>query len=82
MPLIVKVAPAAKNETQAAQEANDREEKSANDRYLVIGTFILGAVGLLQLFVFGYQAVQLRNTVKAASGQSECMVRRFAASEM
>jgi hypothetical protein len=77
-PLIVKVVPAAENEAETAQDAADREEKSANDRRLVIGTFVLGAVGILQLLVFGYQAVQLRKTVKAASSQSEAMERAIA----
>jgi hypothetical protein len=74
-PLVVEVTRSTKNDAETTQEANDRKEKSANDRHLVIGTFILGAVGVLQLLVFGYQAIQLRKTVVAASGQSEAMER-------
>jgi hypothetical protein len=52
--------------------------KVANDLHLVIATYILGAVGFLQLVVFGYQAIQLRRTVNAAIGQSEDMKRSIA----
>jgi hypothetical protein len=42
---------------------------------LVIATLILAAVGLLQLFVFGWQARYLRKTVEAAGEQSDAMER-------
>jgi hypothetical protein len=81
-PLFVRVIPTPKTEKETTQEIEDREEKRANDRKLVdftrglvIATVILGLVGLLQLGVFGYQAIQLRNTVRAAGEQSEAMER-------
>lgn len=36
---------------------------------MVIATYILAGIGAFQLIVFGYQAYQLKNTVKAASEQ-------------
>ncbi|HLX00425.1 MAG TPA: hypothetical protein VKR82_17435 [Candidatus Acidoferrales bacterium] len=74
-PLVVKVVPTPKTQEQATQEANDRNEKSANDRHLVDATLVLAAIGILQLLVFGYQAIQLRRTVVAAAGQSAAMER-------
>jgi hypothetical protein len=76
-PVFVKQLPPDKTQAEADQGAKDRTDKATNDgrlvRFtllLVIATFILGAVGSLQLFVFGYQAIQLKRTVKAASDQS------------
>jgi hypothetical protein len=42
---------------------------------LVIATFILAIVGAFQLFVFGYQAIQLRRTVEAGGEQVKDMKR-------
>ncbi len=46
--------------------------------YLVIVTGILAGIGFLQLIVFGLQARRLRQTVEAASEQSEAMERSIA----
>jgi hypothetical protein len=69
---------------QAAQEAQDRANKAANDanlvnftHQLVIATFALAAIGVLQLLVFGYQARKLSQTVKAAGEQSQAMERHI-----
>jgi len=84
-PLVIKQVPTPKTDAEAAQEAKDREEKTANERelvrftgWLVVATLILAVVGLFQLFVFGDQARQLRKTVKAAAEQSEAMERSIA----
>jgi hypothetical protein len=81
-PLIVRVVPTPKTQEETAQETKDRAEKSANDRKLVNfsgalvnATYVLAAIGVLQLIVFGYQAYQLRRTVKAATDQSGAMER-------
>ncbi len=81
-PLFIREIPTPKTKEDAAQESKDRAEKTANDRklveftrWLVIATLILGAVGLLQLFVFGLQSYYLRKTVNAAGEQSEAMER-------
>lgn len=76
-PLIVEVRPAPKTDEESAQAKKDREEKAANDRNLVKLTAILALVGALQLFVFGYQAYKLRQTVKAAGEQAEAMERHI-----
>jgi hypothetical protein len=78
-PFIVKVVPPANAQTESDQIAKDRE-KAANDRKLVIATYILGAIGAFQLLVFGYQAYQLRETVKAATEQSKAMERSISES--
>jgi hypothetical protein len=44
---------------------NDSEDKSNADWWLVKLTAVLGAIGFLQLLVFGYQAWQLKRTVDA-----------------
>jgi hypothetical protein len=74
-PFVVKVVPTPKTQEEIAQEVEDRKQKAANDTNLVVATFILAGIGALQLFVFGYQAVQLRKTVQAAVGQSAAMER-------
>jgi hypothetical protein len=81
-PLVIKQLPTVKTDEESAQEAKDRNDKAANDRKLVeftgnlaTATYVIGAIGLLQLFVFGYQAIQLRRTVNAATEQSEDMKR-------
>jgi hypothetical protein len=82
VPLVIKQLPAPKTNDESAQEAKDRAEKAANDRKLVeftgslvTATWVLGAIGILQLLVFSYQAYQLRVTVNAAAEQSESMER-------
>jgi len=69
-PLFVKQLPTPKASEESAQETKDRDQKAANDRsivnltfWLVIATFVLAAVGIFQLFVFGYQSFKLRQTV-------------------
>jgi hypothetical protein len=81
-PLVVKINSPTKTQEEAAHEAEDRNEKSANDRklvdftgYLVIATAVLAAIGFLQLIVFGIQSYYLRRTVIAATDQSEAMER-------
>ncbi len=81
-PLFIKETPSPKTKEESAQDAKDREDKAANDRKLVeftrelvVATFILGVVGLLQLVVFGLQSYYLRKTVNAAGEQSEAMER-------
>jgi hypothetical protein len=76
-PIVVKVLPALKSEEEATQENNDRKEKTANDRNLVNATYVLAGIGILQLFVFGYQALKLKQTVKSAGEQSEAMERHI-----
>ena len=77
MPLVVRIKPAPKTDEEAAQDKKDREEKTTNDRNLIDLTAILALVGALQLLVFGYQALKLRETVKSAGEQSEAMERHI-----
>ncbi len=81
-PLFIKEIPTQKTQQEVTEEAKDRAEKAANDRklveftkWLVIATLILSGVGLFQLFVFGWQARYLRETVEAAGEQSVAMER-------
>jgi hypothetical protein len=75
--MFVKQLPPDKTQAETDQEAQDRAQKATTDgrlvyftKWLVIATLILGAVGTLQLFVFGDQARQLRKTVEAAADQA------------
>jgi Sec-independent protein translocase protein TatA len=77
-PLVVKQIPTPKTQEESAQETKDRQEKASNDRNLVIATFILAVIAAFQLFVFGYQAIQLRRTVEAAGEQIKDMKRAVA----
>src|SRR3979411_1550049 len=80
-PLFVKVLPAPKTQEETERENNDRNEKVANDRNLVNATYVLAGIGVLQLFVFGYQALKLKQTVQSATEQSEAMERSIAEAE-
>jgi len=72
-PVFIKQLPPVQTQEETEQDAQDRINKSANDRDLVWFTGILALVGFLQLLVFGYQAYWLKETVKAAFGQSADM---------
>ncbi len=77
-PFVVKVLPTPKSTQETEAEAQDREKKAATDRNLVNATWVLAAIGVLQLIVFGLQAAMLRQTVDASVGQSESMERHIA----
>jgi hypothetical protein len=76
-PLVVKTLPAVKTQAETDQETDDRKQKSANDRRIVVFTGILAVVAIFQLFVYGYQAKKLRETVKSAGEQAEAMERHI-----
>jgi hypothetical protein len=76
----VKVLPTQKTALEAAQESEDRRQRKANDRATIqfnkwlVGIGVLQlVVFVLQLSVFGYQALKLRQTVDAAAQQSRDM---------
>ena len=77
-PVVVRVLPVLNTPEETAQAKMDRQEKAANDRNVVKLTAILALVGVLQLFVFGYQALKLKETVKSAGEQAEAMERHIA----
>jgi hypothetical protein len=62
-PVIVKVLPTPKSQEEARQERQDREDKSAADRWMVRLTAILGFIGFLQLIAFSLQARRLHQTI-------------------
>jgi hypothetical protein len=71
-PVIVKVLPTKESEDKAAADARREDEKTENDRrlarfteFLFWATCALSVIALFQLFVFGWQGYQLRETVKA-----------------
>jgi hypothetical protein len=79
-PLVVKILPTPNTQEESTNEAKDRAQESAEEGRLVeltgdlvVATCFLAGTGILQLFVFGYQAIQLRRTVEAASEQSKDM---------
>jgi len=81
VPFVVKTLPTPKTDTETTQDAQERKEKSANDSnlvkftlYLVVATGVLAVIGALQLFVFGYQAIQLQRTVQAAKESSDALI--------
>jgi hypothetical protein len=76
-PLMVKVLVSPKTQTEADQDAEDRKEKSANDRHIVELTGALAVIAFLQFLVYAYQAKKLRETVKSAGEQSEAMERHI-----
>jgi hypothetical protein len=77
-PIVVTVLPTPKTQDETDREAEDRKNKTTNDRNLVDLTGVLAAIGFLQLLVFGYQAYKLGQTVESAGEQSEAMERHIA----
>jgi hypothetical protein len=76
-PLVVKTLEPVKSQTEAAQVAKERQQKSAHDWWTVILTGILTFIAFGQLGVYFYQAIKLRETVKAAGEQSKAMERHI-----
>jgi hypothetical protein len=81
-PVFVEVVPTPKTQEEAAHDAEEYKNKSANETELVKftgrlfwATVALAAIGGLQLFVFGIQAHRLKQTVKAAEASSEAYMR-------
>ena len=77
-PLVVKVLPTPKTDVEASQEAKERDQKASTDWWLIIIGLGQLVVFIGQLFVFGYQAKKLRETVIAAADQSSKMERSIA----
>jgi hypothetical protein len=84
-PFIVKILEPQKAETETARDQEERDNKSSSDWWLVKLTAVLAATGILQFFVFGYQALQLRRTVtamkEAGKTQSDDMKKSIVALE-
>jgi hypothetical protein len=76
-PLVVKTLVPAKTQEEAARDAAEAQEKSANDRHIVYLTGALASIAFLQLLVYGYQAKKLRETVEAAAAESKAMERHI-----
>ncbi|MGD1077826.1 MAG: hypothetical protein ABR881_05835 [Candidatus Sulfotelmatobacter sp.] len=76
-PLVVKTLQPAKSQTEIEQEAEDRKQKTTNDGRIVVLTGVLALVAIGQLGVYLYQAIKLRETVKAAGEQSAAMDRHI-----
>ncbi len=74
-PLVVKMTPSIETPEETARDAKEREEKSANDRHVIYLTGALALIAFLQLLVYFYQSIKLRETVESAKGQSEAMER-------
>jgi len=82
VPIFVQIINPKKSDKEAAEETAGQTEHAINERETVItnrrllyATWVLGGIALLQLFVYGYQAGQMRQTVRASGEQSEAMER-------
>jgi hypothetical protein len=80
-PLIVKPLIPAKTPEETARDAEERKEKSSNDRHIVYLTGALVAIAFLQFLVYAYQAKKLRETVESAGEQSKDMKRHIGEAE-
>jgi hypothetical protein len=81
-PVFVKVVPTPKTKEEADRDTKEQENKTTNDRALVnftgklvVATFVLAGIGALQLVVFGYQAIMLKESVDTARESSEAYMR-------
>jgi hypothetical protein len=85
-PVIVKMLPTKESEEKATADAHREDEKTANDarlarftELLFWATGALSIIALFQLFVFGWQGIQLKRTVSAAKAATELGNREFTA---
>ena len=76
-PLVVKTLPTVKTQAENDQDTEDRKQKAANDRRIVVFTGVLAFVAIFQLVVYGYQAKKLKETVESAGEQSQAMDRHI-----
>jgi hypothetical protein len=83
-PVIVKILPTKESEEKAAADAHREDEKTENDRRLARFTELLfwatgalSVIGLLQLFVFGWQGIQLKRAVSAAKEAADLGNKEF-----
>jgi hypothetical protein len=76
-PISVRVLPTPKTDEETSQEKKNRDDLSSANWWMVRLTGAIGFIGLLQLFVFGLQAFQLRQTIRKmdeiATGQAKDM---------
>ena len=63
-PMVFHLLPAPKTAEEAAEDAQERKDKRASDAQMGALTGALALIGFLQLLVFGYQALKLRETVR------------------
>jgi hypothetical protein len=75
-PLVVKVLPPDKAQDESSQAIETRKQETANNRS-AIPTAILALIAFLQLVVYTYQAIKLRETVDSARQQSAAMERHI-----
>jgi len=64
-------------EAETAEEIRQREEKMSTDRWLVKLTIGLVIVGAIQILVFGWQALSLRQTVNQMRESEERQLRAW-----
>ena len=83
-PIIVKILPTKESEEKVAADAHREDEKTENDRRLARFTELLfwvtgalSVIALFQLFVFGWQGFQLKQSVSAAKEATELGNREF-----
>jgi hypothetical protein len=72
-PAIVKIIPTPKTAEETETDRKEREDKNKSDWWLVKLTGALAIIGALQLFVFGYQAIQLKRTVIATKEAADAL---------
>ena len=85
-PFVVKVLPTKESDEKAAADAKHEDEKTENDRRLATfterlfwATVALSVIALFQLFVFGWQGIQLGRTVSTAKEATNLARQEFTA---
>jgi hypothetical protein len=81
-PFIVKILPGPQSEQQTATNPKDKTNESSSEERLAnftkglfYATLALAGIALLQLFVFGWQGIQLRRTVDAVVRSERAFVK-------
>jgi len=78
-PAIVKIIPTPRTAEEAETDRKEREGKNLSDWWLVKLTGALAIIGTLQLFVFGWQGIQLKRSVSAAQAATGAAQAEFIA---
>src|SRR3982074_3010151 len=85
-PFVLNILPTKESEEKAAAAAKHEDEKTENDRRLARftellfwATCALSVIALFQLFVFGWQGIQLKRTVSTAKEATNLARQEFIA---
>ena len=65
LPIFIKILPTSEAQTKPDETANNQQDDSPSDWWLVVPTISIAVIAAIQTLVFGWQGIQLKRTVEA-----------------